>query len=65
MTTNSHANCDHAKTKSARAACRKDTRMALIAGDMLYPKTVAMRQGRVISEDEAFFEAFGDRHDPI
>jgi hypothetical protein len=30
-----HTNCNHEATKAARARCRKDTKMALIAGDAL------------------------------
>lgn len=36
----SHADCDHAKTKAARAICRRDRRSAEIAGD-----AVARAQG--------------------
>lgn len=33
--TSAHANCDHDATKAARAKCRRDAKIALIAGDQL------------------------------
>lgn len=33
--TTAHANCDHEATKAARAKCRRDAKIALIAGDQL------------------------------
>ena len=34
-----HANCTHEATKAARAKCRRDARIALIAGDQLEART--------------------------
>lgn len=50
-----HANCDHEPTKAARAKCRRDAKIALIAGDQLEaarPKRARKTIRRYSSLDE-------------
>ena len=40
--TTTHTNCSHESTKAARAKCRRDAKIALIAGDQVEAATTTV-----------------------